>query len=453
MRVKIFIFSTALFVFLGFVGNLSILENLAVTLFIYFLLDFLENLGKRIVIMDLTIIMASLTCLLMPVVFYHQYTKEFYLARLWVKYMPIPSDTYFSFMIPAVLAMVLGFRIPLRKSKVNKDPKIYMDNMRAILETKPTLGLILIAIGVISGLLDFLSPTSLNQFFYFVNHLTFVGVFYVIYSPGKYKKYIVPGVIVLMIGQSLITGMFGDMIFISACALVLILLGKRIHFKYKVFVAIVGIFLIIIIQSVKTDYRQRAWMEIGGADPAYYVQLVSERLLDPSTLLEPNRLFLGAVRMNQGWLVAQTMYKVPAKFDFAYGETIWQSIAAAIVPRFLWPDKPESGGKANLKRFWGFDLVGFSMNIGPFGEAYANFKVFGGIIYMFFYGLFFNYILTSLLKYAEKSPTIILWLPFLFFYAISVETDLLTTLGSLLKGLIFIWLMFKFFRTAFRIDL
>jgi len=453
LRVKIFIFSTALFVFLGFVGNLSILENLAVTLFIYFLLDFLENLGKRIVIMDLTIIMASLTCLLMPVVFYHQYTKEFYLARLWVKYMPIPSDTYFSFMIPAVLAMVLGFRIPLRKSKVNKDPKIYMDNMRAILETKPTLGLILIAIGVISGLLDFLSPTSLNQFFYFVNHLTFVGVFYVIYSPGKYKKYIVPGVIVLMIGQSLITGMFGDMIFISACALVLILLGKRIHFKYKVFVAIVGIFLIIIIQSVKTDYRQRAWMEIGGADPAYYVQLVSERLLDPSTLLEPNRLFLGAVRMNQGWLVAQTMYKVPAKFDFAYGETIWQSIAAAIVPRFLWPDKPESGGKANLKRFWGFDLVGFSMNIGPFGEAYANFKVFGGIIYMFFYGLFFNYILTSLLKYAEKSPTIILWLPFLFFYAISVETDLLTTLGSLLKGLIFIWLMFKFFRTAFRIDL
>src|SRR5450432_2035180 len=125
-------------------------------------------------------------------------------------------------------------------------------------------------------------------------------------------------------------------------------------------------------------------MEIGGADPAYYVQLVSERLLDPSTLLEPNRLFLGAVRMNQGWLVAQTMYKVPAKFDFAYGETIWQSIAAAIVPRFLWPDKPESGGKANLKRFWGFDLVGFSMNIGPFGEGYANFDVVGGIVYMFF---------------------------------------------------------------------
>ena len=98
--------------------------------------------------------------------------------------------------------------------------------------------------------------------------------------------------------------------------------------------------------------------------------------------------------MNQGWLVAMTMKKVPDKFDFAYGETIWQSVAAAIVPRFIWPDKPEAGGKANLKRFWGYNLVGFSMNIGPFGEGYANFDKIGGIIYMFFYGLFFNFLLS-----------------------------------------------------------
>jgi hypothetical protein len=173
----------------------------------------------------------------------------------------------------------------------------------------------------------------------------------------------------------------------------------------------------------------------------------------PEELFDANKLFFVSLRMNQGWLVATTMQRVPTYFDFAYGETIWQSVAAAIVPRFLWPDKPETGGKANLKRFWGFDLRGFSMNIGPLGEGYANFDVTGGIFYMFFYALFFNFMLTLVVRLTEKRPTIILWIPFLFFYAIVVETDLLTTMGSLIKGIIFTWIIFRAYRIAFRIDL
>jgi hypothetical protein len=453
VRKKIFIFSGILFIFLCFADTLSVWENISIFLFTYFLLDFLETLGKKIVILELTVIMASLTCLVMPVIFYHEYTRENVLARLWVKYMPVSSDNYFSFMVPAVIALAIGVRVPLAKSKINKEPRIYIDNVKRVLQNKSTLGLTLIAVGVTSGLLDFLSPTTLKQVFYFLDHLTFVGVFYVIYSPNRYKKIIVPSVVILMVGQSLITGMFGELIFILSCALVLILLGKKISLGKKILVAVAGIFLIIMIQSVKTDYRQRSWIEVGGADPAYYAELVIDRIADPATMLAPDRLFMAAVRTNQGWLVAMTMKKVPEKFDFAYGETIWKSIAGAIVPRFLWPDKPDAGGKANLKRFWGFNLVGFSMNIGPFGEAYANFDKIGGIFYMFFYGLFFNFILSSLLRLAEKRPTIVLWLPFLFYYSIGVETDLLSTMGSLMKGLIFTWIIFKIFRIGLQLEL
>jgi hypothetical protein len=397
--------------------------------------------------------MAALTCLLMPVIFYHEFTRENLLALLWVKFMPVPSDEYFSFVVPAIVVMAIGFRIPLGKLDINKNPKGYMDNVKRLLQKKPSLGLAIIAVGITSSLLDFLSPQSLKQVFYFLAHLTIVGVFYVIYSPNKYKKIIVPSVIVLMVTQTLITGMFGDFLFMLACAMVLILLGKNISFYKKLLVAVAGIFLILIMQSVKTDYRKKLWHEGGGADPAYYAQLVAERISSPSTMLDPDKLFFVSVRMNQGWLVAFTMYNVPAKYEFAYGETIWKSIAAAIVPRFLWPDKPEAGGKANLKRFWGFDLVGFSMNIGPLGEAYGNFDKLGGIIFMFFYGLFFNLMLSLILKLCEKRPTIVLWIPFLFFYAIGVETDILTTMGSLVKGIIFTWIIFRMFRIAFRIDL
>jgi hypothetical protein len=455
MKKLLLLFSVFLFMICQLMDGFSMWENLAICLFIHFLFDFLLNLGEKIIIMDLAIVMAALTCLLMPVIFYHQYTRENHLARLWVKYMFISSDDYFSFMVPAVVAMSIGLHIPLGNLKINKNPKTYMDNVKGILQQKPTLGLILIGIGLASSLLDFLSPQNLKQVFYLCDHLTYVGAFYIIYSPNKYKKIIVPAVIVLMIAQTLATGMFGDFLFMLLSSVILILLGTRVSFRKKLMIAVAGVFFILIVQSVKFDYRKRIWKELGGgtSDPSYYAQLVAEKITNPSSLLDPDKLFFVAVRMNQGWLIAYTMYNVPNRFAFANGETIWQSVAAAIVPRFLWPDKPEAGGKANLKRFWGFDLVGFSMNIGPLGEAYANFNVFGGIIFMFFYGLFFNLILSLILKYAERRPTVILWVPFLFFYAVGVETDLLTTMGSLVKGLMFTWIVFWIFRSWFRIEL
>jgi hypothetical protein len=453
MKIKIILFSLVLFLICNIIDGFPILENAAICLSVYFFLEFLENLGKKIVIMDMAVIMAALTCLVMPVVFYHEYGLDNPLAKLWKRTMPVPTDEYFTFAIPAVVAMYIGIHFPLGKLTINKNPRAYMDNVKESLRNKPTVGLTLITIGIISGLLDFLSPESLKQFFYLIDHLTFVGVFYVIYSPNKYKKIIVPGIIAITVGQSLITGMFGEFVYILACALVLMMLGSKFSFYKKILVSAAGILFILIIQSVKPDYRKRIWQEGSSASPIYFAQLIGERITSPTTMLDADKLFVVATRMNQGWLIATTMKRVPAKYDFAYGETIWQSIAAAIVPRFLWPDKPESGGKANLKRFWGYNLVGYSMNIGPLGEGYANFNVGGGIIFMFFYGLFFNVMLSVILKLSEKRYTIVLWIPFLFFYAIGIETDLLTTMGSLVKGVFFTWIVFRAFRIAFRKDL
>ncbi len=453
MRKAIFIGSCALLVILLFVTDFSILEDLSIALFIYFFLDFLEILGKRIAILELNNIMASFTCLLMPVIFYHEYTRENAMARLWFKYMLVDSENYFSFMVPAVIALAIGLKIPLGKFRINRDPQIYMRNVVMKLQNKSSIGLILIGIGFASGFLSFLPIASLNEFFYLMGHLTFVGVFYVLYSPNKHKKVVVLFVLSLMIAQTIAEAMFGELIFILACTVPLLLLGKNISFAKKFGIAMGGIFLIVLLQSIKVDYRKRLSLAGGESDPLYYGQLITGKITDPTTMISEDQLFKTSVRMNQGWLVGTTMKMVPSKFDFAYGETIATSVAAAIVPRFLWRDKPEAGGKANLKRFWGYSIRGYSMNIGPFGEGYANFDKTGGVIYLFFYGLFFNLVLSLILKFSEKRPTIVLWLPFLFYSAVGVETDLLTTMGSLIKGLIFTWMVFQFFKIAFRIDL
>lgn len=453
MKPSIFIFSFLFYFALFFVGDLSGWENLSISLFVYFFLMFLLNLGSRIVILDLMILLAFVTCLLMPVVFYHVYTKDNPLALIWGKYMPISSDDYFSFALPAVFMLILGLKFPLGRLKAKSNPTVYLENVKKYLSRHPKLGLYLVGTGVISGLFDFLAPAGLGEVFFLMAHLVFVGVFYIFYSPSKNKRKILIGAVLLMLGESLLTGMFGELIFITVCSSVLVLLGTKIRFRKKLGFALLGMFIIVLIQSVKGDYRKRTWQGEGGGDPVYFVQLVFEKITSPSSMLDPMSMFVTSVRLNQGWLVATTMKMVPEKHPFGNGEPLLDAVYASVIPRFLWPDKPEAGGKANLKRFWGFDLIGWSTNIGTLGEAYANFDRNGGLFYMFFYGLFFNFALSGIFKLAERRPTIILWIPFFFFSVINVETDLLTTMGALIKSVIFAWIIFRVFDLAFNMKL
>jgi len=125
-------------------------------------------------------------------------------------------------------------------------------------------------------------------------------------------------------------------------------------------------------------------------------------------------------------------------------------VIASFIPRFLWPDKPIAGGKWNMEYFTGLIIEGYSMNVGPLGEAYGNFGNKGGIYFMFFYGLFFNIVIYLLIRIAKTKPTIILWFPVLFLNSIQVETDILMTVNALLKNCIFVavcyWAADRFMR-------
>src|SRR5258708_4432875 len=128
--------------------DFPLLELLLIALFVYFMIDFLQNLGEKLVIFDLTILLAIATCLVMPVVFYHVFTKENRLAFIWRKYMFVPSDEYFSFALPAIVMMIIGFRLPVARQNVYKDPVVYMNRMKEDLKKKPRVGMYLIGIGI-----------------------------------------------------------------------------------------------------------------------------------------------------------------------------------------------------------------------------------------------------------------------------------------------------------------
>lgn len=446
------IVSLAVFAYMYVTSSQGGYESFSVALLTFVFLDFLDNLGKKVVVLDIAVILAVFTWLVMPVIFYTYYTKANHLARIFYKYMPIPAEEYFSFAVPGTLLMIIGFKMRLAKLEINESPKTFRAKLDTFFSGKARIGFILIGISFVAGFFIRLVPASLGRVVGLMMHLGHVGVFYIFFSGHKHRIKILIGILALLLIESMASGMFGELVYLMAIFYILIALySKQQSMSLKLTVTAIGLIIITLIQSVKKDYRAVAW--VSGGDAGLFMELIVKAATNPASVMTPNILYNQAVRLNQGWLIAVTMDRVPRRFDYAHGETIWLSLAAAVVPRIVWPDKPEAGGKYNLKRFWGYNLKGYSMNIGPIGEAYANFGRTGGIIFMFFYGLFFNLILTSLLRWSEKRPSVLCWIPFLFFYAVVVETDILTSVGSITTSLMFMVIFIRLFKYVTKISI
>jgi hypothetical protein len=97
--------------------------------------------------------------------------------------------TVLQFCLPAVLTMAAGKRFPFKKLRVSQIQNI-LENVKST-EEKPNSDYIDRHRGIF-GTFRLLSPTNLKQVFYLSEHLTYVGIFYVLYSPA-HKKMIVPG--------------------------------------------------------------------------------------------------------------------------------------------------------------------------------------------------------------------------------------------------------------------
>ncbi|HEY0678974.1 MAG TPA: hypothetical protein VGD17_11855, partial [Chitinophagaceae bacterium] len=111
---KIFIFVTlAVFLLLQNFTEFTVYESLSCCLLIYFFLSFVHNLGRRLVILDILILITIFICLVMPIAGYHHFNDRNFLSSLWGNYMRVPSDEFFAFMFPATALMILGLKIPI----------------------------------------------------------------------------------------------------------------------------------------------------------------------------------------------------------------------------------------------------------------------------------------------------------------------------------------------------
>jgi hypothetical protein len=93
------------------------------------------------------------------------------------------------------------------------------------------------------------------------------------------------------------------------------------------------------------------------------------------------------------------------------------------------------------------------MNIGPYGEGYGNFGPLGGILFIFLYSIVIAYFLHQVLRMSRKYPSLVIWIPLLFYYVLTVETDIFTTINSFVKVIVFIYFTYWFCRKTYKINI
>ena len=77
----------------------------------------LYKLGNGIILREIIALHGVSVCLVAPLAGYNFYTVENPLARLFIKYMPIQYQVYFSFALPAMAGFVFAVCLPLLNQK------------------------------------------------------------------------------------------------------------------------------------------------------------------------------------------------------------------------------------------------------------------------------------------------------------------------------------------------
>jgi len=428
------------FIILYFYTQLYFYSMLGIVLFIFFIIKFFFDLGNKIDIRDIMIILAALQWLIGPTLAYT------FIEDDPIFYMSVPQETYMDFIFPATLMFVVGLYLPLWKKHLEEVH--ILNNIKTIIQKYPNIDLLFILGGTFLTLIENYLPGIFRFFIYLLASVRFVGLYFLILKDRPFKWYIFGFVIISFASISAQQAMFHDLILWLGFMMVIIAFIYRISVWQKIIIFLTGIFFIITIQVVKGEFRS---LNTSERTIGEFYDIAAENLQDDSFLFSEAFINYNITRINQGWIIARIMYYTPNFEPFAEGETIWRGIKASILPRFLMPEiKTFAGYSAYFERFTGQSLaLGTSMDISIIGEAYANYGVFGGAVFMFFLGLFYNFILFQIFRLSINNPSLLFMLPIMFLHVVKAETDFSTTMNFLVKAIMVIYGIFWGLRSFF----
>lgn len=362
--------------------------------------------------------------------------------------MKIPEAEYFAYVLPAVSFFILGLHLNAGKYRGE------VVNRKAIeryVDENPTLPYIFIVLGFSASVISSFFSSELAFVFYLLGSFKFIGLFLLVLGTRRLKLWAMVLVIGSIVSSSLGSGMFHDLLTWVVYAAAIFGIKYKFGFNIKM-IGLAGFILIaLLIQILKGGYRE----EIGktGEDDAgvsAFSKVYEEKQSQTQGVFSFKNMATSSIRINQGFIITNIMTTVPDVVPFENGSEMYRILEAAILPRILAPNKLRAGDRDIFRKYTRIAIQeGTSMGLSSVGDAYINFGIFGGIIFMFVLGLLYSEILNAFYNHSFTYPILILFVPLAFYYPIRPDCELQTILGHLFKSCFLIFGMIQLWRYKF----
>ena len=430
--------------FLGFVLGLlwfnDVYQGASIGIFTFLIYRIIFRSSKLFVFREWALLLYSLNYLIAPAITYQLPDDQVTYGML------IPPEKYFSLALPGFLFFTFGmyilpnriFQIDYQKvgqsTIVNKDFLI-----------KTTI------FGLIINISSKFIPGELGFIAYLLSMVRFVGAFALISIDRKFW-YWSAMVILLELASGFLAGMFHDAIMWFIFFGLFYIYALNPPFRTKMVGIVSAITLILFIQAVKITYREQVWRGGKEATLNTVAEVGSAKASSDQLLGEEN--LLGTLnRGNQAWIFASTIDNMDRNKNFQGLTNINKYMEAALLPRFLTPNKIKSGDKEIFNEFSGHTInEGTSMGLGVFADGYIAYGAWGVYIFGFVLGLIFSLTFKLVERWTKVSPFYVLLLLPLLNYAVRPDCELQTTINHLFKGILLYGFLVFLTRKRFTLD-
>ena len=437
MSKLVFLVLTTLVLFLF---GIEIYQSISFAIFITLIKELIVESNKRFVFREWALLLYAMNYLVAPAITYGLSDEQ-------VKYaMKIPSDVYFNLALPGFLMLALGmYIVPTKIFKIN----VNEIDKGALLNKK-----FLVQITVISLIFKFASsyaPGELSFIFFLLSLLRFVSAFALL-SIDRRLWYWPALILIIELVLSLLNGMYHDVLMWLIFFGLYFVYSLKPSLKVKLIGAFGVIILILFIQSLKVIYRTEVWSGDQEASLSTVYEIGSDQAKSETMLGEEN--LLGTLnRGNQAWIFASTVDNMDKTKNFQGMTNVNKYLEAALLPRFLAPDKIKSGSQDIFNEFSGHYLnEGTAMGLGIFADGYIAYGAWGVYIFGFVLGLFFSLTFKLVERWTKVSPFYVLLLLPLLNYAVRTDCELQTTINHLFKGMLIYGVLVYLTRKRFTLD-
>jgi hypothetical protein len=365
-----------------------------------------------------------------------------------VKYgMKIPSDIYFSLAFPGYLLFGLGvFLIPnhLFKPDFKKVSQATLINERFLLQ--------MTYFGIILRLVGDVFPGEIGFFVYLLSMVRFVGAFALFSTNSKRFGLLAVAVLLIELYYGFTAGMYHDAIMWVIFFSLFFVYTLKPTMRVKLIGAGCLVILVLFIQSIKATYREQVWTD-GEEASIETISTVGATKASSEAMIGEDNLLSTLNRGNQAWIFASTVDRMDRYKDFQGLTNVNRYMEAALLPRFLAPNKIKSGNKEIFNQFSGHSInETTSMGLGIFADGYIAYGAWGVYIFGFVLGLIFSLTFKLVERWTRISPFYVLLLLPMLNYAVRPDCELQTTINHLAKSIVVFGVLVYFTKDRFTLE-